>query len=218
MRVTALFLVPCLVLLLAQAPAPAHAFVFVAPEPPLLAKELAGADVVVFGRLYHTAAGAEKDHNTTAVAILAVIKDHEGLKDKKHFTLKRYVPVTGSSPMYFVLFGEVRAGEIDVYRGIPCSGKDDEIVEYLKNIRQQEKASRVDELAFYFGHLEHLHPEVAQDALGVFFDATYADLRRAARRFDIKKLEGWIADKKVPERRKELYRVLLVLCQHLSDR
>jgi hypothetical protein len=52
----------------------------------------------------------------------------------------------------------------------------------------------------------------------VFSNATYAELKLAAGRIDLKKLEGWLADKNVPELRKELYRVLLILGQRGSDR
>jgi hypothetical protein len=214
MRVTPLFLILCSVALSARAD-PARASGFVAAAPPL-AKELAGADVVVFGMLYNADAGAKQGPGTTEVAVLAVLKDHEGLKDKKHFTLKRHVPADGTAPMYFVLFGEVFNGQVDVYRAIRCSGKDDGIVEYLKNVRKQ-KASRIDELAFYFGHLES-HRDVAEDAFSVFFNATCADLKLAARHYDVKKLEGWLADENVPEHRKELYRVLAILGRRGSDR
>ncbi len=199
-------------------PAPAQAPVSVGSEPTPLAKEVAGADVVVFGMLYHAEAGADKGRRTTEVAILAVIKDHEGLKDKKHFSLKRSVPPYGSSPEYFVLFGAVFKGKVDVYRAISCGGKDDGIVEYLKTIRKPAWAGRVDELAFYFGHLEHSNRDVAEDAFSVFVNATYADLKLASRRYDVKKLEGWLADKNVPETRKELYRALVILCQRVSSR
>jgi hypothetical protein len=217
MRVPSLFLIPCLVSLLAHGRAPAQAPAFAAPERTPLAKELAGAHVVVFGMLYNAEAGANQGRGTTEVAVLAVIKDHEALKDKKHFSLKRQVPAEGNAPKYFVLFGEVFKGEIDVYRALPCSGKDNRIVEYLRNVGKQQKASRVDQLAFCFGYLEG-NRDVAEDAFSVFSHATYAELKLAAGRFDLKKLEGWLADKSVPEHRKELYRVLVILGERGSDR
>src|SRR5262249_21123007 len=163
-----------------------------------------GAKVVVLGILYNAEPAAGQGRGTTEVAVVAVIKDHEALKDKKHFSLKRYVP-DGDAPKYFVLFGDVFNGEIDVYRALQCSGKDDRIVESLRKVGKQAKASRADQLAFYFGHLEG-NRDVAEDAFSVFSNATYADLKLAAGRLDLKKVEGWLADKSVPEHRKELYR------------
>lgn len=168
--------------------------------------------------LYNGDAEANAGGGTTEVAILTIVKDHPGLGDKKHFTLKRYVPTKDDSPTYLVLFGSVVKDEVDVYRGIPCTGKDDELIAYLKGIRNLEKAGTYKQLAFYFDHLEHRQSGIAQDACRVFHNATYRELKFASDAYDVEKLKGWLADEKVPEARKELYRVLLVFCQAARKR
>jgi hypothetical protein len=206
-------LLSCGGLLLAGANAPARAMPFWAPEPPTLAEDLASAHFVAVALLY---GGREPETNesagTTEAALLRVLKDHPGVKDKKHLTIRRYVP-TNRPPRHFVLFGEVGGGKVDVYRGAPCSGTEDELVRYLKDILDQQKAGRRAGLDFYQRHFEHRAPEIAEDAFRAFRKATLAELERHARYCDAKLLQSWLADKKVPEHRKQLYRVLLIFCE-----
>ncbi len=210
MRIALLAMLFCLTVLLTGVPAPAQAMGW-SIEPVPLAADLASADFVVVGRLYN--GNADAGGGTTEIAILTIVKDHPGLGDKKHFTLKRYVPTKDDSPTYLVLFGAVVKDEVDVYRGIPCTGKDDELIAYLNGIRNLEKASSYKQLAFYFDHLEHRRSDIAQDACRVFHNATYRELKFASDAYDVEKLKGWLADEKVPEARKELYRILIVFCQ-----
>jgi hypothetical protein len=200
-------------LLLGRANAPARAMPFFAPEPPTLAEELAPAHFVVVALLY---GGREPKTNegagTTEAALLRTLKDHPSLKDRKHLTVQRYVP-TKDSPRYFVLFGEVDGGKVDVYRGIPCRGPKDEVVRYLKEILDEQKAGRRAGLDFYERHFEHRNPEIAEDAFRAFRQATLAEIKRHSRYCDAKKLRSWVADRKVPEHRKQLYRVLLIFCE-----
>jgi hypothetical protein len=199
-------------LLLGGANSSALAMPFVAPQPPTLAEELAAAHFVVVGMLYGGEPGTSEGGGTTEAALLNITKDHPGVKDRKHLTIQRYVP-TKRPRRYFVLFGEVDGGKVDVYRGIPCSGAKDELVRYLKCILDQEKPGQSEGLSFYQRHLEHRNPEIAEDAFRAFRKATFAELQRHSRFCDAKKLQSWVADKKVPEHRKQLYRVLLIFCE-----
>ncbi|HVS34900.1 MAG TPA: hypothetical protein VMS17_04920 [Gemmataceae bacterium] len=180
---------------------------YVLPTP--LATEFAGADFVVVGMLY----GGDAKANTTEAAILTIIKDHPVLKDKKHFTLNRYVPTDNDAPKHVVIFGAVVKGDLDAYRGILVSGKDEELIGYIKGIRDLKKDNTHDKLAFYFNYLESRQTEIALDACRPFQDATFTQLKLASDIYDAEKLKGWIADDKVPAYRKELYQVLLVFCQ-----
>jgi len=213
-RVALLAMLFCLTVALTGVPAPAQAMGWYM-EPAPLANDLASADFVVVGMLYN--GDANTGGGTTEVAILTIVKGHPGLGDKKHFTLKRYVPTKDDSPTY-LLFGAVVKDEIEVYRGIQCTGKKDELIAYLKGIRSLEKTSTYEQLAFYFDHLEHRQSDIAQDACRVFHNATYRELKFASDAYDVEKLKGWLADEKVPEARKELYRVLLVFCQAARKR
>jgi hypothetical protein len=196
---------------------------FWAPEPTPFAKDLDDADVVIFGLLSIGEADAD-GRGAAEVEVLTVIKDRKQFITRKRLTLNRRVPTGGPPRVYYVLFAEVYKGELDFYRGVRCSGPSDPLVRYLRNVQALGKPEwatslfRFNELAFYFGHLEHGRPEIAQDAFRVFCHASYDDLKRAARTFDANKLTGWLADKAVPEERKELYRVLLVLCRGVPKR
>ena len=214
MRIALQCILLCLALLAAGIPTPTWAMGFYVLPPTPLAKELAAADFVVVGMLHNADAHA----GTTEAAILTILKDHPGLQDKKHFTLNRYVQTDNDAPTYMVMFGAVVKGELDIYRGVQCSGKDDVLIGYLKGIRDLKKGAASEKLAFYFNYLESRRIDIAQDACREFQDATYAEMKHASEFYDAEKLEAWIADDKIPQDRKELYRVLLVFCQEAPKR
>jgi hypothetical protein len=110
---------------------------------------------------------------------------------------------------------EEAENEADIYNGLVCRDQDDEFLKYVEKITAL-KATRIQELEFFFGHFEDQHPDIAVDAFKVFASSTYADLRRASRIYDQKKLEGWIGDKAVPDYRKDLYKVLLALSRSVQ--
>ncbi len=205
----------CLTVLLTGVSAPAQAMGW-SIEPAPLAKDLADADFVVVGMLYNGDANA--GGGTTGSSHSDHRQGPSGFGGQEASSpLKRYVPTKDDSPTY-LLFGAVVKDEVDFYRGIPCTGKDDELIAYLKGIRNLEKASTYKQLAFYFDHLEHRQSDIAWDACRAFHNATYRELKFASDAYDVEKLKGWLADEKVPEARKELYRVLLVFCQGARKR
>lgn len=214
MNISWLFAPLCiLALLLEGGTPPARAMPF-APElePATLAEDYASAHFVVVGILYDGKNENGESDGTTEAALLHVIKSHASLKNKKHLTLNRYVPTKRGGECY-VLFGEVFKGDVDIYRGIRCSGSKDDLVRYLKGIEKLAKAGRYEELDFYRRHFEHRNPEIAEDAYRTFRKATYAELKHVSKYCDAAKLKYWAADDKVPNHRKELYKVLLVFCE-----
>ncbi len=212
MQVARLFARLCIFALLGGT-TPARAMPF-APElePATLAEDFTSAHFVVVGMLYNSKNENGESDGPTEAALLHVIKNHPILKNKKHLSLNQYVPIKRDGECY-VLFGEVFKGEVDIYRGIRCTGPKDELVDYLKDIEKLAKAGRYEELDFYRRHFEHRNAEIAEDAYRAFRRATFAELKHVSKYCDAAKLKRWAADEKVPSRRKELYKVLLVFCE-----
>ena len=91
-------------------------------ESATFAEDFASAHFVVVGMLYNSKKENGENEGVTEAGLLHVIKNHPSLKNKKHLTLNRYVPTKRDGECY-VLFGEVFKGEVDIYRGIRCSGR-----------------------------------------------------------------------------------------------
>jgi hypothetical protein len=213
MRFPWLFMCICiLVVLLGGRVTDAQAMPFEKLTPATMAEDFASAQFVVVGMLYNSKNEGGDSGQTTEVALLQVIKDHPSLKNKKHLTLNRHVPIERDGESY-VLFGEDFKGEVDIYRGIRCSGPKSELVRYIKDIEKLAKAGRYEELDFYRRHFEHRNSDIAEDAYRSFRKATYDELEHVSKYFEPAKMKHWVADAKVPDHRKKMYKVLLSFCK-----
>src|SRR5436309_15082016 len=96
------------VLMVALVSVPARACPFCSMQGQTLAGEVAGADMVLYGTL----ANADPKEETTDLAIDAVVKTHDFVKDKKTVTLPKYVPPDATGQYKFLVFCYVFKGKI----------------------------------------------------------------------------------------------------------
>ncbi len=175
---------------------------------PTLRQHWAAADCVVYGRLDRPRFDRTAATGQTDLHILQVLKDHPALRGRKVLTLPVYLPVIGDTPREYLLFGRVQGEQLEPLAGLPASAA---VVDYLRaTVRlPEEPAVR---LAFYFRHLEHVEPRIAEDAFLELGKASDRELQAAARQFDAAPLRRWIDDPRTPPERLNLYAFLLGLC------
>ncbi|MBN9119434.1 MAG: hypothetical protein J0I06_09795, partial [Planctomycetes bacterium] len=103
------------------------------PTGQTLASEVSQADFILFGTLGNAKADPKDPGSTkgsTEMTIEAVVKPHALVKDKKVFTIPRYVPPDPKPYKYMVFFNVVN-GDVDPYRGVAVA-LDSKLPEYVK--------------------------------------------------------------------------------------
>src|SRR5262245_35072026 len=115
-------------------PAPAAGCYF--SLPPTFRKEAASAGLVVYGTLANPRKAAGKiradgtpDHDTTELHILAVVKPHPLLKERKVLVVPRLLAGEHVGQR-FLIFLDLEKGQFDPYRGVPV--KSPAVVDYLR--------------------------------------------------------------------------------------
>ena len=138
------------------------------------------------------------------------------IKDKKSFTLPRYLPVENKDkpPQYLLFCDEDKAG-LDPYRGVPVRGP--RTVEYLTKALKLDPKDTVGNLVFFFDYLEDPDPEVSRDAFLEFAKANDADVAAAAPKLKSAKLREWLRDPKSQPGRLGIYAMMLGACGESSD-
>ena len=98
------------------------------------------------------------------------------------------------------------------YRTIPAAGT----LDYFRGVLALPAGDGPKQLAHYLRHLEHVRPEVAEDAYLELSRSSSRHLRAAARGFPADRVAGWLRDLKVPAYRQVTYALLLAHCGDAS--
>lgn len=188
-----------------------------------LRQDVGQAKLVLFGALSDPALNPNDPagvNGTTKFTIDKVIKTDPFLGNTKVVTLPRYVPVDAKNPPKFLIFCDVFKGKddkerLDPYRGIPV--KSPEIVAYLQGALALDAKDRSKMLLYYFDHLEHRDPTIADDAFLELAKASDQELVQVASKFSADKLRGWVQAEATQGNRLSLYGFLLGLCGSDKD-
>jgi hypothetical protein len=181
-----------------------------------LTQEAGSAALIVYG----IPKSAKLDPNeptlgTTEFEILAVIKPHPIIGDKKTITLPKYIPQV-DPPMKFLIFADVYKGQLDAYRGTPFK-MDSRIDKYLLGALALKDKDIGTKLRFFFDYLDDADPEIADDALKEFGNSDYKDYRPVAEKFPVERIRAWLKDPGTPVSRLGLYGSMLGHCGKPED-
>lgn len=179
----------------------------------------AKADLVLLGTLSNPQLKPNADlidaSGTTDLIVEKVFKPAGMTAERKVVVLPRYVPVDAKNPTKFMVFCAVykdKAGQtrIDPYQGfaVPSAA----IPEYLQGILALDPRDRMGALLYYFRHLDHADPLIADDAFLEFFKASDQEIGQLAGKLPADKLRRWLQDSKMPVVRVGLYAFLLAAC------
>ncbi len=188
------------------------------PSGQTLASEVAQADFILYGTLSN-AKSDPKDPGTskgsTDMTIEAVVKSHALVKDKKVFTIPRYVPPDAKPTKYMVFFNVVN-GDIDPYRGVAVN-PDSKLPEYVKGALEVKQKDIVTRLRYFFDHLESPDIEISGDAYNEFAYAEYKEVIQLAPTLPADTLLKWLKAKDTRASRFGLYGLLLGHCGKAED-
>ena len=180
------------------------------PTGQTLTSEVAQADFILFGTLGNAKVDPKdpgSTKGTTDMTIEAVVKAHALVKDKKVFTIPRYVPPDPKPYKYMVFFNVVN-GDVDPYRGVAVS-LDSKLPDYVKgalDVRQKDVVTR---LRYFFDHLESNDIEISADAYNEFAYAEYKEVTELAPKLPAETLVKWLKDPNTRASRFGLYGLLL---------
>jgi hypothetical protein len=188
------------------------------PTGQTLTSEVAQADFILYGTLTN-AKNDPKDPGSTKgstdMNIEAVVKPHALVKDKKVFTIPRYVPPDPKPYKYMVFFNVVN-GDVDPYRGVAVA-LDSKLPEYVKGALEVKSKDIVTRLKYFFDHLESDDIEISADAYNEFAVADYKEVSELAPKLSAATLLKWLKDPNTRASRFGLYGLLLGHCGKPSD-
>lgn len=205
------------VLLLLLCPALVQACVLCSSQGMPLSKEVAGARLVVFGKITDSRLAPDGIKGTSDFQIEKIL--HGDRKDvaSSKLILPRYVPPVPG--VKYILFLDIQQGQPDPYRSIECTT--DRLVQYLQNMPRltgngtaMERQAR---LRYTFDFFQDAEPEIAADAYKEWSIAQNEDVASVAGQLDAMKLRRWIADPKTPQHCLSLYTYLLGACGNRED-
>ncbi|AMV24745.1 hypothetical protein VT84_10140 [Gemmata sp. SH-PL17] len=180
------------------------------PSGQTLTNEVAQADFILYGTLSN-AKPDPKDpgstKGTTDITIDSVVKEHALVKDKKVFTIPRFVP-PDPKPFKYMVFFNVVNGDVDPYRGVVV-GTDSKLPEYVKGalaVKQKDVTTR---LRYFFDYLESNEIEISGDAYNEFAVATYQEVKELAPKLPFETLMKWLKDPNTRSSRLGLYGMLV---------
>ncbi|MBP3960553.1 hypothetical protein J8F10_35460 [Gemmata sp. G18] len=180
------------------------------PSGQTLTMEVAQADFILYGTLGN-AKPDPKDpgstKGTTDITIDSIVKEHALVKDKKVFTIPRFVP-PDPKPFKYMVFFNVVNGDVDPYRGVVV-GTDSKLPEYVKGalaVKQKDTATR---LRYFFDYLESNEIEISGDAYNEFAVATYQEVSELAPKLPPETLLKWLKDPNTRASRLGLYGLLV---------
>jgi len=175
-----------------------------------LSREVHEARIVVFGPIVNAKLNPDGISGTSELRVDAVIKGGNLLAGKKTLTLPHFVPPDPKTR--YLIFADVRNGQLDPYRGIPFTS--DRIVKYLQEAPAylDEKApveARAARLLYYFKFLGDSDPDIAADAFKEWAIAGNREVGIIADRLPADVLRNWLLDPRTPANRLGLYAFLL---------
>lgn len=183
------------------------------PSGQTLTSEVAQADFILYGTLgnaKHDPSDPGSSKGTTDLTIDAVIKSHALVKDKKVFTIPRFVPPDAKPTKYLVFFNVVN-GDVDPYRGVAVT-PDSKLPEYVKGALEVKQKDTVTRLKYFFNHLESPDIEISGDAYNEFAFAEYKDVQQLAPQLPADTLLKWLKDPNTRASRYGLYGLLIGHC------
>jgi len=195
-------------LLLLAGRAPACGPFLRVPAGPTLRQEFAQARIVLFGTLENARLPAADTTGSVDLKIERVLKDDPFLAGKQIVAIDRYIPIPDpKAPSKFLIFCDVFKGKLDPYKGITVQSE--ALLRYLDPLAAEPKRC---DLLYFFRHLDHADPAVADDALMEFVQADYRDVVPLARKLPAEQLARWLQVPKLPAARVRLYATLLGDC------
>jgi len=180
------------------------------PSGQTLTSEVAQADFILFGTFANAKADPKdpgSSKGTTDLNIEAVVKSHALVKDKKVFTIPRYVPPDPKPYKYMVFFNVVN-GDVDPYRGVAVS-TDSKLPDYVKGALDVRQKDTITRLRYFFDHLESNDIEISADAYNEFAYAEYKEVIELAPKLPAETLVKWLKDPNTRASRFGLYGLLL---------
>jgi hypothetical protein len=198
----------CAAILLAS-PALSLACVLCTSQGAPLSKEIAGARLVVYGKITDARLGPDGMKGTSDFAVETLLQGDASLVKNNRLVLPRYVPPVPG--VKYVVFLDILQGQIDPYRSIVCSSN--RLVEYLQKMPKLTgagtPAERQARLKFTFEYFQDAEPELAADAYKEWSVANDKDVAAIASQVDPGKLRRWLLDPKTPQHCLSLYSYLL---------
>jgi hypothetical protein len=180
------------------------------PSGQTLTSEVAQADFILYGTLANAKADPKDpgtSKGTTDLNIEAIVKSHNLVKDKKVFTIPRYVPPDPKPTKYMVFFNVVN-GDVDPYRGVAVN-PDSKLPEYVKGAVEVRSKDNITRLRYFFNHLESPDIEISGDAYNEFAYAEYKEVIELAPTLPADTLLKWLKDPNTRASRFGLYGLLL---------
>lgn len=180
------------------------------PSGQTLTTEVAQADFILYGTLTNAKPDPKEpgsSKGTTDMTIDAVVKSHALVKDKKVFTIPRFVP-PDPKPFKYMVFFNVVNGDIDPYRGVVVN-TDSKLPEYVKGALEVKGKDATTRLRYFFDYLESPEIEISADAYNEFAVADYKEVSELAPKLPTDTLLKWIKDPNTRASRLGLYGLLL---------
>jgi hypothetical protein len=175
---------------------------------PTLREEAAAAQLVLYGTLANPRGSGE---GTTDLHVRAVLKGGPHLKGRMVVELPRHIPVADPrKPPAFVVFFDLVQGKPNPSRAVPV--KSAALVDYLKEAMALAPKRKSEFLSYFFRHLDHADPEIANDALLEFAKIDYRDVPPWAKQLPPDRIAGWLEQPNLPLARVRLYAPLLGDC------
>ncbi len=180
------------------------------PSGQTLTSEVAQADFILFGTLGNQKPDPKdpgSSKGTTDITIEAIVKPHPMVKDKKVFTIPRYVPPDAKPYKYLVFFNVVN-GDVDPYRGVAVA-TDSKLPEYVKGALEVKTKDSITRLKYFFNYLESNEIEISADAYNEFAYADYKEIHELAPKLSSDTLLKWLKDPNTRASRYGLYGLLI---------
>lgn len=200
----------CAVLLLDFTPPAAACPACGPPSGQTLTSEVAQADFILFGTLGNQKPDPKEpgsSKGTTDMTIDSVVKTHALVKDKKVFTIPRFVP-PDPKPLKYMVFFNVVNGDVDPYRGVAVAANS-KLPDYVKGaleVRTKDSATR---LKYFFDYLESNEIEISADAYNEFAVAEYKEVAEIAPKLPADTVLKWLKDPNTRASRYGLYGLLV---------
>lgn len=174
------------------------------------AAELPRGGAILYGRV--TIPTSDKDGTERADFLTETVLREGKVKVPAKLVLPHFLAVEDpKSPPRYLVFCECDEKKIDPYRGMPLTGGAKSLA-YVKKALAMGPKSSVDQLPFFFAHLDDADPEIAKDAFVELSLASDRAILAAAHTFSAVKLRAWMKNPKTPYRRLYLYAQLLGAC------
>jgi hypothetical protein len=179
-----------------------------------LREDAATSRVVLYGTLANprVRGGAKSGEGTTDVKVQGVLKGSAELKGRLVIEIPRHIPIADpQNPPAYLIFFDLKRGTVDRYhRGVPVEST--AMLEYLKGAMRLEPKKSSEFLSYFFRHLDHTDPVIANDALLEFAKIDYRDVPSWAKGLPAEKIASWLEKPNLPPARIRLYAPLLGDC------